>query len=768
MQANCELGQACPTEDMTAIHCCYDRNPSPFLLWRLLEQEGKRDLEFLYANPAFEAFAGLQNHQIAGKTFRQMFTWGQEQDLYALCQVGVTGEPAVVEEFRDGFGRILQVSCFPVTTAYCGCTFVDRSAEYYLQRMDSRELAMIHENVAGGLFVMQLQAPNRIVYANQTLCQMLGYPEMTFLSLRPDQETELVEHLIVSQDLEKFQQTVANLPCNQPYQCIFRMKRCHGGEIWVAARGRRAMPHDMPPIIISVVQDITAEMDALTLENRMKQQVIQNLGSQYYAAYYLYPKTSHFERVYYTGDHHQPLLPASGDYRDVLHCEMENLVHPEDLEDVRNSMSLTYFRQNACRQNGFLMLSVEFRRRTDTRLEWTEMLICSNQTDPAQDELITIAFRNIHEQKMAEYEKRYLDVFSYAVAHSYEAVLEYDVATNTLYELTIGDNGLYRAPRYAATMDESLCFARKYIHPEDAERFVQEISARTIYARDLSHSVTFEFRRRAEEDGEYRWCAYSMRAFQQNNRRVYILFVKDIHADKMRNLRQQKRLQIAVMEAERRASEKNDQLFTYYGKTIELMSSVVEYRSLESGVHVRRIKQYTEDLLRAATRFFPEQELDDGKISSITEASALHDVGKIGVPDNILLKPARLTHEEFEVMKRHTIIGADIAREIPCVTEKEDEYLYGYYIARYHHERYDGKGYPDGLKGEDIPFCAQIVAIADVFDALTTERVYKEAYTPDRAYEMILGGECGVFSARLLDCFCSVREQFSDTACKAS
>jgi len=136
-------------------------------------------------------------------------------------------------------------------------------------------------------------------------------------------------------------------------------------------------------------------------------------------------------------------------------------------------------------------------------------------------------------------------------------------------------------------------------------------------------------------------------------------------------------------------------------------------------------------------------------------------VGKIGVPDGILLKPGRLTKDEFEVMKRHTLIGSDIAKEIPFVAERKAEYNYGYNIARYHHERFDGKGYPEGLQGDQIPFCAQIVAIADVFDALTTKRVYKDAYSKEKAYEMIMNGECGTFAPKMLECFARVRERFN-------
>jgi putative two-component system response regulator len=143
----------------------------------------------------------------------------------------------------------------------------------------------------------------------------------------------------------------------------------------------------------------------------------------------------------------------------------------------------------------------------------------------------------------------------------------------------------------------------------------------------------------------------------------------------------------------------------------------------------------------------------------IVSTSSLHDVGKISIPDNVLLKPGKLTQEEYEYMKSHTTRGSEILSEFKDIWD--DEYRKtSYEICRYHHERYDGRGYPDGLKGDEIPISAQIVSIADVYDALVSERVYKSAYTKDEAFHMIVTGECGVFSPKLLECFRNVKKDF--------
>ncbi len=200
-------------------------------------------------------------------------------------------------------------------------------------------------------------------------------------------------------------------------------------------------------------------------------------------------------------------------------------------------------------------------------------------------------------------------------------------------------------------------------------------------------------------------------------------------------------------------------------RIIETMSNVVEFRNLESGDHVRRVKDFTGILAGYVTRLYPEYGLDKEDVAVITAAAAMHDVGKIAIPDAILLKPGRLTEEEFAIMKTHTTKGCEILEMLGDIQEGE----YGrvsYEICRYHHERYDGKGYPDGLKGEQIPIAAQIVSVADVYDALVSERCYKSAYTPAEAYDMIMRGECGRFSPRLLTCLEKARRELEERAAK--
>lgn len=197
---------------------------------------------------------------------------------------------------------------------------------------------------------------------------------------------------------------------------------------------------------------------------------------------------------------------------------------------------------------------------------------------------------------------------------------------------------------------------------------------------------------------------------------------------------------------------------------IDALGSVVEFRSLETGEHVRRIKYFTRLLLKHFMMAFPQYGMTNQQMDEIVRASALHDIGKIGIPDAILLKPgpARLTAEEFEIMKTHTTIGCDILERFCKDQEQNEFYRYCYEICRWHHERWDGGGYPDHLVGDQIPISAQIVAIADVYDALVSPRVYKSAYANNIAYDMILNGECGQFSPDVLECFKLAKAYFFD------
>ena len=194
---------------------------------------------------------------------------------------------------------------------------------------------------------------------------------------------------------------------------------------------------------------------------------------------------------------------------------------------------------------------------------------------------------------------------------------------------------------------------------------------------------------------------------------------------------------------------------------IEMVGTIVEFRSLESGEHIQRVKGYTQILAKAFAKLYPEYGLTKEQIDVIVAASALHDIGKIAIPDSILLKPGKLTDDEFDYMKSHTLRGCEILESMKKNWD-EDYQKASYEICRSHHERYDGRGYPDGLKEDEIPVSAQLVSVADVYDALINERCYKAAFSKEEPFYMRINGECGVFSPKLMEAFRAVRRQFEE------
>lgn len=191
---------------------------------------------------------------------------------------------------------------------------------------------------------------------------------------------------------------------------------------------------------------------------------------------------------------------------------------------------------------------------------------------------------------------------------------------------------------------------------------------------------------------------------------------------------------------------------------ISILSHIVEFRNNESGLHVIHIRTITELLLRRLRKKTDRYPLTETDISLISMASALHDIGKLNIPEQILNKPGRLTKEEFEIIKTHSAVGEHMLRQVPF-SQNEPLVKVAREICRWHHERWDGRGYPDGLKGDEIPIFAQVVSLADVYDALTSERCYKAAFDHETALNMIVNGECGAFNPLLLECLMDGADQ---------
>ena len=217
----------------------------------------------------------------------------------------------------------------------------------------------------------------------------------------------------------------------------------------------------------------------------------------------------------------------------------------------------------------------------------------------------------------------------------------------------------------------------------------------------------------------------------------------------------QRRL-IALITNQVYEKEKNNRIL------IEILSQIVEFRNGESGRHVLNVNIITGILLEQLTQITDKYNISWSDRLIITTAASLHDIGKIGINEKILNKAGRLTPQEIEKIKEHTVIGASILENMELFKD-EELVKTAYQICRWHHERYDGRGYPDGLKGEEIPVSAQVVALADVYDALVSRRVYKKSYSHEEAMKMILGGECGAFNPVLLQCLTEAQDKIKES-----
>lgn len=199
-----------------------------------------------------------------------------------------------------------------------------------------------------------------------------------------------------------------------------------------------------------------------------------------------------------------------------------------------------------------------------------------------------------------------------------------------------------------------------------------------------------------------------------------------------------------------------DVFYSQHNKMIELIGSLTELRNVENHQHVQRMKGLVKIMAKKMQEMYPEYNLTFEMVNDIVTACSIHDLGKAAIKDEVLLKPGRFTDEEYEYMKSHTLRGIDLLNEVQGAWSDEFDKI-ARQVVRSHHEKYDGGGYPDGLKGDEIPISAQLVSIADTYDALVNDRVYKKAFPKDVAYNMIITGDCGIFPPKIIECFKACR-----------
>ena len=343
-----------------------------------------------------------------------------------------------------------------------------------------------------------------------------------------------------------------------------------------------------------------------------------------------------------------------------------------------------------------------------------------------QNEEITIELGNILEQHQI-------------------TLYEIRTQTNQLYGIVHDDKGFRRGDNARSLSDYiNRSIESGSIDPDFASYYRDWLSPGKMAKNTARGAWEYESRLRPPGSSEYRWYSESILPLGKSDGR-YIRWRSDIteaHAAREREYELKEMTHLAE----------------YNGAILDSMAGLVEFRNVESGHHIRHVRELTRILFADVIRRSPQYELPSGTVKLYVQASAMHDIGKITIPDVILNKPGRFTPEEFEQMKQHTVQGALIVDRLEMPGQDELKAIVRD-VALHHHERYDGRGYPDGLVGDKIHIGVQIISMADVFDALVSERCYKESYSLDEAMQMILNGEAGSFNPALLESLKACKDQ---------
>ncbi|MCQ2457321.1 MAG: HD domain-containing protein [Clostridia bacterium] len=449
-----------------------------------------------------------------------------------------------------------------------------------------------------------------------------------------------------------------------------------------------------------------------------------------------------------------------------------SVVLPEDYDDFRRFTSLERVKRYAAQGKP---CNHSFRLVHNGKTEYYRIKISPAR---ASSENFVIGLLNINndwllrkklesEEKQLE-SKAVIDSFSQDFESISYVHLEPDKLRDIAVPYRVSKALTQNIPEWAKAQnytDRLHLLADRFVAPVDRTAFLAK-TTREVILNSLEHSDSYFVSFRVD-NGTDEYAYYQLKYMPvrdaDGKMNAIISGMRNTDEETRRELRRQEEITGIVEERTADLLKANTTLNNISNNVLELMADLVESRSAESGSHIRRVKGFTEILTRCVMARCPEYRLTEEKVQTIIQASAMHDIGKITIPDSVLLKPGRLTREEFEQMKEHSARGAEIIQKMSGIWD--DKYISAASdICMYHHEKWDGKGYPRGLKGDDIPIAAQIVSIADIYDALTNERCYKPAYTHAQAFDMIIGGECGAFSERILACFSACGEMFREYA----
>ncbi|MCM1536962.1 MAG: PAS domain-containing protein [bacterium] len=614
------------------------------------------------------------------------------------------------------------VRVYTADRARVSCVGLMRNIDFRmnLQHKLKMTLDAAYAAIPGGVVQFIADGDLPIVHVNEEFCKLA---EKT----REDYRGGYSAHVIPEDRPEVCRVILEKAKAGEPFDVIYRIRMGESGRVrWVQMSGVKLEERDGKPVYLGIRMDITELKN--TQIHLMEEQVRADLAMGATGNIrFEYDSRSDVLTMHYPakGEHDRPWQ-----HRIEKCCEemaKRGEVYAEDVERLR-----TVF-EDGNRE------AVEIRMRdADTGEYRWHRIKCKDVSDSDGHIYIVGIIEDISREKSLENtNEELLEQMGFMFQDSFQRLYVVDLEKDTCQIVRLGDEQIQKKPMVRVLSRMVAAYERTRIYPEDLDNF----RAKWLYLRSKSafskgrKEVYFDVRVRDGLGPEYHWYTILIRRAQHNESRLICL------AKCVDELKQQELLQ-----------HKYDEQIKYQKfseKIIDSLGALVEFRDSDSGEHIMRTKQLTKIVATYLAESEPEYDLTPEKIEKITMAASMHDVGKISIPDAILNKPGRLTAEEFEVMKSHTTKGYDILNSIEV--GQDDEFSrYCREICRYHHERYDGRGYPDHLVGDEIPIWGQIVSLVDVYDALVSPRVYKPPYSHEKAVEMILNGECGSFNPKLL------------------
>ncbi len=584
-----------------------------------------------------------------------------------------------------------------------------------------------------------------------------------------------VEKIIVDEDKDRIRKEfsveniLAQLKKDSSYLTLYKVIDAEGNEIYHRAKFAKVESRYDGTIIILGIRNVDGEVRQEIIEREKNKEInsmVKILSGDYNGLYYVNveKKESHViwvskEIIGDTGAN----IKKMPTLQDVLLNFTKTVVHPDDRIKFSFLMEYSDITRVLAHKKRH---SVVFRRNFNGDYRYNEMIVAKAEDFDDPPVNVAIGFMDIDDEYRIRLQQ---EAIIQGIANDFEYVAYIEIDNNNkeiihrrseLFSKYVPDWELMDnfSQKYAA-------FAEYLVVPEDREKFLEAKGNYVIKELESNSAVYTNFRINIENNIYYYQIKYTADKVGDHIVGVIVGF-HSVDESTKNELRREAFLAEANEEAEKTIAkrtaelrDKNRELERTNEEIVEMLGDVVEMRDKDSGIHIQRVKAYTYVLANMVKSKYPEYHLSHEDIELITSASALHDVGKIMISDAILLKPGKLSDEEYEIMKTHSLKGCEILQRAP--KNWSSHYLeVGLDICHYHHEKWDGNGYPEGLKGDEIPISAQIVSVADCFDALTTKRVYKEAYSIDEAYRMICEGECGAFSDKLLYCFKCCRKDF--------